>query len=175
MLEDGRLQFLNFYQHKNGIKKSEIIINLIFQVKFFAEMQQTIDEDRERARKEELERQAAEKEAERIETAKEKPKGKTKKERKKETKPKVEDSINNEINSTSHLVNEPSQKRTFSIWKILLYSFLLWFVFALGVVFVIAKSPHIIEELIGKLPGSYQSTLLYHFEKIQHEILKFLK
>lgn len=144
-------------------------------MKFFAEMQQTIDEDRERARKEELERQEAEKEKEKLETAKEKPKGKSKKEKKKEVKPQVDSLINDEIPSSNQKIEEQSKKRVTSIWKILFYSFLLWFFFALGIIFTIARSPHVIEELIEKLPASYQTSILYHFEKIQQEIFKFLK
>lgn len=138
-------------------------------------MQQTIDEDRERLRKEELERQEADKEKEKLETAKEKTKGKTKKEKKKDVKPKVDSSIENENPSSNQIVEVPSNKRKTSIWKIFFYAFLLWVFFALGVIFTIARSPHIIEEFIGKLPTSYQSSLLYHFEKIQQEVFKFLK
>lgn len=146
----------------------------MFQVKFFAEMQKTIDEDRERARKEELEQQEAEKEKERLEAAKEKPKGKTKKEKKKESKPKVDSSENGEVTNAKQLDQQP-KKRTVSICKILFYSFLLWFIFAVGVVVTISKSPHLLEVLLAKLPRSYQVALHYHLEKIQQEILKYLK
>lgn len=137
-------------------------------------MQQTIDVERERARLEELERQEAEKEKERTEAVKEKPKGKTKREKKKEAKPAVDSAANGAVDNANHLDQE-TNKRSISIRKVLFYAFLLWFIFALGVVFVVARSPHIIEELIVKLPVSYHTTLLYHFEKIQQEIFKFLK
>lgn len=137
-------------------------------------MQQTIDADRERARQEELERQEADKEKEQLEAVKEKPKAKTKKEKKKEAKPEVDTAANSEGDNANKFDQE-SQKRSISLRKVLFYSFLLWFFVALGVVFVIARSPHIIEELIAKLPGSYRTTLLYHLEKIHQEIFKYLK
>lgn len=146
-----------------------------FQVKFFAELQQTINEDRERARKEELERlEAEEKEKEQIEAVKEKPKGKTKRERKKEAKP-IVDTVNSEAGDDSKQLDAEPKKRSISFRKLLAYSFLLWFIFAMTVIFIIAQSPHVIEELIGKLPTSYQTPLLYHLQRIQQEIRKYLK
>lgn len=136
-------------------------------------MQQTIDADRERARKDELERQEAEKEKERSEAVKEKPKGKTKKEKKKEAKAIVDSAVNSELSNANQLDQE-SKKRTISILKIFFYLFLLWVIFAVSVLFTIARSPHIIEELIAKLPSAYQRTLSYHLEKIQQEIFKYL-
>lgn len=136
-------------------------------------MQQTIDADRERARKEELERQEAEKEKERNEAVKEKPKGKTKKEKKKEAKPIADSAVNSELSNAKQL-DQASKKRTISILKIFFYLFLLWVLFAVSVLFTIARSPHIIEELIAKMPGAYQHTLSYHLEKIQQEIFKYL-
>jgi len=144
-------------------------------VKFFAEMQQSIDEERDRARKEELDRQEEEKETERIEPVKEKPKGKTKKERRMEAKLHVDNAINNEINNTtSPITVEPSKKRGISIWRMLFYSFILWFLFAVNVCYIIAWRPQIIQDLIEKLPESYQSSFMYHYERIQIELSKHL-
>lgn len=143
-------------------------------MKFFAELQITIDADRERLRKEELERQEAEKENEQTEPVKEKPKGKTKKERKKEAKPKVESPVDSEVSNANRLDHE-SKKRTNSILKIFFYLFLLWVIFAVSVIFTIARSPQTIEDLIAKMPMSFQATLLYHLEKVQQEIWKYLK
>lgn len=148
-------------------------------MKFFAELQQTIDEDRQRTQKEELERQELEseeleKEQEQIEIVKEKPKGKTKKDKKKETKSN-EESTSNEISSTTNLPQESFTKQRSSAWKIFLYLFGLWFFFAVTVVFVIVKSPHLIQGIIERLPGSYQGIFSYHFEKIREEVLKYLK
>lgn len=145
-----------------------------FQVKFFAELQQTINEDRERARIEELERQEAEKEKEQAEAVKEKPKAKTKKERKKEVKPVVDSTASGQAENAIQIDKE-SGKRTSSCWKIFVKLFLLWIVFAGSVILTIAYSPHIIEGFVGKLPESYQTPLLYHLEKIRQEILKYLK
>ncbi|XP_037050929.1 leucine-rich repeat-containing protein 59 [Bradysia coprophila] len=143
-------------------------------VKFFAELQQTINEDRERARLEELERQEAEKEKEQAEAVKEKPKAKTKRERKKEPKPDVDSAANSQVENATQIVKQ-SDKRTTSFGKMFFRLFLLWTVFAVGVIFTIAYSPHIIEGFIGKLPPTYQTPLLYHLEKIRQEIWKYLK
>lgn len=146
-------------------------------VKFFSELQQTIDEDREQARIAELERQEAEKELERVEAAaKEKPKVKTKKEKKKQPKPAADSAANGPVENATK-IDERSDKRTTSFGKIFFYFFMLWMVFAVGVVFAIAYSPHIVEGLIGKLPiaAKDQTVLLYHLQRIRQEIWKYLK
>lgn len=142
-------------------------------------MQKSVEEEQQRAREEQLQSEEAEKEKERIEAVKEKSKGKPKRDKKKEPKQRLIREPIIEDFDRSLLVEDDDdepKKVTIPYRRLLFYSFALWMFFALGVVFVIARSPHMITDLIvERLPESYHAPLLYHLQNIQKEISKYLK
>jgi len=157
-------------------------------VKFFAEMQETIDEDRKRAQSDEAERQETEKENEKeekepTETVKEKAKGKPKKE-KKNVSPRVEAPVANEVQNSNDGPNQPAQqvkqakpssnKRRVSYCKLCIVLLVSWLILSLWFLYMLVLFPEIAERMIDMLPGSYQAIAYYHWEKIRELISNYL-
>lgn len=137
-------------------------------------MQQTIDEDRERARIEERERLEAEKEAERSEAVKEKPKGNMKKERKKDAKPKVESLASSEVDNG--MEQESSQPFVPTpVWKLWLHSMYFTSFLMVGVFITMIGSPHMWEGLISILPDSHRAGALEYVRNLRKNFLDIFK